>query len=377
MRIAINAISVKEGGGIVALEKLLAEFVRLKPEHEYYVIANHSVPFLPGTERDNVHRCQFGWAERNYLLGSLWYLLVLPPWLKSKHIDVLFSQTCYLPPWGPKRTALLVQDPTHFWDAPTARAGLPISDRVRAGLKKLWAHYSVHVADEVTVQTKALGGCVAKHIPSAGDRIKVIPHGPGYLDAPRSRPPRMLRAGDTFELTYVALYRDYKNFTILFRALKLLNGRGVPARLNLTLDRAKPEVQALEKQISEMGLSDQVVNLGQLDKGEVTRLYEKSHLFIFPSVCESFGFPQVEAMAFGLPILAADTPVNREVCGGAAAFFPANDAQALATLIDSLYRNPEALALASRLSAQRAGNFDWTRAAGETLGWMTNGRNHH
>jgi glycosyltransferase involved in cell wall biosynthesis len=374
MRIAINAISVREGGGSVAFEKLLAQFVRLKPEYEYYIVASRELPHFPCIEHASVHRCQFEWAERNYLFGSLWYLFVLPIWLKRNKIDVLFSQTSYLPLWGRVRSTILVQDPTNFWDIPSVNRGHSLPERLRAGIKKAWSHHSVRVADEVTVQTRALGGFVANQIPSAEGRIKVIPHGLGYLDKPCPRRLTAIRPGDTFEISYVALYRDYKNFDILLGALKLLKEMDVPARLHLTLDRSKTPVHALEEKARKLGIAESIVNHGQLDRSAVTRLYEKSHVLIFPSMCESFGFPQVEAMAFALPIIAADTPVSREVCGDAATFFPAEDDHALACLIQRFYTHPEELALASRLSAERAASFDWKKAAVETLVWMTNGR---
>jgi glycosyltransferase involved in cell wall biosynthesis len=377
MRIAINAISVKEGGGVVAFEKLLAQFVRIKPDYEYHVIANRALPHFPCIDHRSVHLHRFQWAEWNYLFGSLWYLLVLPSWLKRRRIDVLFSQTSYLPLWGRIRSTILVQDPTNFWDIPSVNHTHPLPERLRAAVKKAWAQYSVRVADEVTVQTKALGGFVTKQVPSAEGRVKVIPHGLGYLDKPCPRPPTAIRAGDTFEIAYVALYRDYKNFDILLSALKLLKEMAIPARLHLTLDHSKPPVQALEERARHMGIADRIVNHGQLDRAAVTKLYERSHVLIFPSMCESFGFPQVEAMAFALPIIAADTPVSREVCGDAAAFFPADDEKALASLIQRFYSHPEELALASRLSAQRAASFDWKKAARETLLWMTNGRGPH
>ena len=91
------------------------------------------------------------------------------------------------------------------------------------------------------------------------------------------------------------------------------------------------------------------------------------HVFVFPSVCESFGFPQVEAMASGLPILAADTPVNREICGQAAIYFAPEDDHALAAQLKRLYRNPAELAALSRSSARRGRDFDWTSAGKETL----------
>ncbi|SRR5579875_301481 len=378
MRIAINALTIREGGGLVALEKLLSEFIRLKPEYEYYLIASKALPRLHCLEHKTVHRCHFVWAERNFPMITLWYLAVLPAWLQRKRIDVLFSQTSYLPPLiGLKRAALLVQDATYFCRNPAWYPRLSTLDRVKFGLRRLWVHRSVAIADEVTVQTQALANLISGCIPSATDRIKVIPHGPGYLDKPCPRQIGRLQPSDIFEIVYVAFYRDHKNFATLIEAVKLLRSRGIPVRLHLTLDRSKPEVINLERQIDQLGVSDWIINHGQLSRSAVSELYENSHVFVFPSICESFGFPQVEAMAFGLPIIAADTPVNREVCGSAAAFFAPDNAELLALLIQRYYNHPEELSMASRRSAQRAAHFDWTKAGGETLGWMTNGRAAH
>jgi glycosyltransferase involved in cell wall biosynthesis len=376
MKIAINALTVREGGGLVALEKLLSQFVRLKPEYEYYIIASKALPRLRCMEHETVHRCHFVWAERNLPMLSLWYLAVLPAWLQRNRVDVLFSQTCYLPPLSLKRTALLVQDARYFYKTPAWSGPRSITERMAFKLRRLWVHRSVAAADEVTVQTQAVADLIGGCIPSASERIRVIPHGPGYLDKPCPRPIRHLNPSDTFEIVYVALYREHKNFTTLVEAVKLLRSWGIPVRLHLTLDRNKPEVIDLERQMQAMGVAEWIVNHGQLDRSAVTGLYENSHIFVFPSICESFGFPQVEAMAFGLPIIAADTRVNREVCGSAAVFFPPDDADALAHVVERFYCHPEELALASRRSAQRSFNFDWSKAGGETLGWMTNGKNH-
>jgi len=377
MRIAINAISVKEGGGIVALEKLLTQFVRLKPEYEYHLIANQAFPHLSCMEHESVRRYEFLWAERNLPMISLWYLTVLPAWLRRKRIDVLFSQTCFLPLTGRNRTALLVQDARYFCEAATWNDNLAWIERLKFKLRRLWVRRSVALADEVTVQTEALADLIGERIPSAIGRIKVIPHGLGYLDGPRPKRLAAIRSCGNFEMVYVALYRDYKNFTTLFRALKLLRDRGIPARLHLTLDPEKPEVKVLGEQIMNLGVTDWVINHGQLDRPAVSQLYENSHVFIFPSICESFGFPQVEAMGFGLPIIAADTAVNREVCGAAAVYFPPDSAKSLATTVERFYTHPEELTLASHLSVQRAASYDWRKAAGETLGWMTNGKGAH
>jgi glycosyltransferase involved in cell wall biosynthesis len=80
---------------------------------------------------------------------------------------------------------------------------------------------------------------------------------------------------------------------------------------------------------------------------------------VFPSFLESFGYPMVEAMASGLPVVAADTDVNREVLGEAAVYFdtfvPDRCARAILDLLAHADRQREA---ASR-GRERARQFSW------------------
>jgi len=70
--------------------------------------------------------------------------------------------------------------------------------------------------------------------------------------------------------------------------------------------------------------------LGLLNREQIRELYREANLFVFPSLCESFGHPLVEAMGHGLPIVAADAAVYREVCGTAALYFIPQDPRDLA-----------------------------------------------
>ena len=86
-----------------------------------------------------------------------------------------------------------------------------------------------------------------------------------------------------------------------------------------------------------------------------------------PSYAESFGHPMVEAMASGRPIVAADRPTHREMCGPAAVYFDTFDPVALA---GQLYRTLTDSALAERLARQgedRAQQFSWERHFSELL----------
>ena len=52
------------------------------------------------------------------------------------------------------------------------------------------------------------------------------------------------------------------------------------------------------------------------------QVYRACNIYVTPAYAESFAHPLVEAMASGLPVVAADTEVHREICQDAAIYFP-------------------------------------------------------
>ena len=74
-----------------------------------------------------------------------------------------------------------------------------------------------------------------------------------------------------------------------------------------------PERAALEKQIVEEGLSEYVMMAGGKPHDEIPLWMNACDLFVLPSLNESFGVVQIEAMACGRPVVATDTPGSREI----------------------------------------------------------------
>ena len=86
----------------------------------------------------------------------------------------------------------------------------------------------------------------------------------------------------------------------------------------------------------ELGVEDMWIESGYVQYEQLRSLYEVSDLFVFPSFTESFGHSLVESMASGLPVVAADMPVNREVCEEGATYFSKFDPEACAKKIQFL-----------------------------------------
>jgi len=109
--------------------------------------------------------------------------------------------------------------------------------------------------------------------------------------------------------------------------------------------------------------------MGRVPQGQMGALYRACDLMIYPSLCESFGFSMVEAMAYGLPIVAAGTPVNQEICKGGALYYPPLDSRAGAEAIMKAL-DPQNAGTIIAGGRERMGSFNWgwNRYAQEFIG---------
>ena len=82
---------------------------------------------------------------------------------------------------------------------------------------------------------------------------------------------------------------------------------------------------------------------------------------------ETSAHPLVEALATGLPVVASDLAVDREVCGDAAFYFDASDADELARSLVSTLQDAPGLAMKRQLGEQQVKLYDWSRTAANTL----------
>jgi 1,2-diacylglycerol 3-alpha-glucosyltransferase len=93
-----------------------------------------------------------------------------------------------------------------------------------------------------------------------------------------------------------------------------------------------PQRAALEARAAKLGVRERVHFTGMLDSSALPDLYASSDAFVFPSPTETQGLVLAEAMAAGLPVVAVDTPVNREVLAGCGWLVPPDPAAVSAAL---------------------------------------------
>ncbi|MEI7435314.1 MAG: glycosyltransferase family 1 protein [bacterium] len=169
-------------------------------------------------------------------------------------------------------------------------------------------------------------------------------------------------------LLYVGRADPYKNLPALVEAFALARRRA-PWPLQLTIlgtpDTRYPEATV---RATALGLGPDAIHwTGYCDAAATLAAYRAADLLVHPARHEGFGLPVVEAMATGLPVLANDIPVLREVAGDSAGFADANLPDLFAQAMLDLLHDHARLSALRAAGLLRAAAFTWRRAAMETL----------
>jgi glycosyltransferase involved in cell wall biosynthesis len=154
----------------------------------------------------------------------------------------------------------------------------------------------------------------------------------------------------------------YKNRMATLRTQRALVRRGEKTLLLLIGAALTAEEQTY---VEEHALHAHVRALGRVSWDALVGLYNLADVFLFPSWDEGFGYPPIEAMACGAPVVVSSIPVLLETTGGVALSAPPDDAGGLADRIQQILNDA---ALASRLRAEglrQAQRYSWTRYADE------------
>jgi glycosyltransferase involved in cell wall biosynthesis len=173
-------------------------------------------------------------------------------------------------------------------------------------------------------------------------------------------------------MVYSSLYAEHKNLRTVLLALGLLVEDGeTDFEFWTTADPNWPPARVTSTWQEDLALARHEtlrdrVHFVSPDRSDILRqLYQDCSLVLYPSLVESFGHPLLEALRASLPVLAADTPINREQAGDSALFFEGLNPDDLAEKIRLLWRDP---ALRTELANRaRSSSFSWETHVGHLL----------
>ncbi len=104
---------------------------------------------------------------------------------------------------------------------------------------------------------------------------------------------------------------------------------------------------------------------GFVEDGEVARIYQNAMCFVFPSLYEGFGMPPIEALAFGVPVLASDGASLPEILMDRAVYFENDQADSLKEKLLGLEKS--AKEMPDSLNDYQKAQYDFAVSAGKVL----------
>jgi alpha-1,3-rhamnosyl/mannosyltransferase len=180
-------------------------------------------------------------------------------------------------------------------------------------------------------------------------------------------PPCDLRWVKDGYFLYLGGYERRKGLDDLLAVYRHLHfGGQIPIPLVLVGERHFVS-EALENAIAVGQTEGSIIEAGYLTDPELAWMLQNARGLVYPSLYEGFGYPPLEAMAQGCPVLTTRVSSMPEVCGSAALYVTPGDRRELAEAILELNRNQ---ALRTELSAAgraRAAQFSWERSAAKYL----------
>ena len=164
-------------------------------------------------------------------------------------------------------------------------------------------------------------------------------------------------------ILFVSTIEPRKNLRVLLDAFERLKKRGaydgelvVVGRMGWKSDDLIPRLRSRD-----------VLHLDYLPPNELASVYRKAEIFVFPSIYEGFGFPLLEAMASGVPSIAARSSSLPEVGADAALYFDPSNARELEGAIEQLLKDRGLCEELIARGKRRVAEFRWDVTAEQTL----------
>jgi alpha-1,3-rhamnosyl/mannosyltransferase len=375
MRVAIDARYIRTTGSEIHPEggigrytyELIRNLIELDPGLELTLIApaQNRRPILHGSAAARVREIRYGAPPH-----TLRTLLALPRQIRLGDIDLFHSPFNVLPIGLPHRAVTTIHD--MMWiDDPKLAANFWPKRLVTGAYYRFAMTNAIRRSAHILTVSEASKRAICRRFPDKRDNVTVTYHGVGeeFVRMPTEAAERITQKfvppGTPFVLC-VGQGSPYKN-----------HARAIEAFVQAFADR--PQVKlvlvrrftrfdpTLRRYLAEKEMRDRLIVLPKIDEAELRALYSRALVLLFPSLCEGFGMPPLEAMACETPVVVSDREALAEICGEAALKVDPLSVRAIAAALRRITADGELRAELVARGRAHSRAFQWRHCAKATL----------
>jgi glycosyltransferase involved in cell wall biosynthesis len=344
---------------------LLSALPQADPESEYWLYTDHRRP-LP-VEAPNFRPYFVPVGAQSRLRNHLFTALALPLLAARHGLDVLHIPNTMPLVYRRRPTVVTIFDLTEF--------ALPqrVYGAGRHGYRRLVNRLAAHTADVVITTSANTKRDIVHYLGMAPGKVRVIYPG---VDHDRFRP-RVIGPARRAELAqryglpdryllHTGKIQPRKNLARVVRAFHQVRHAHPDVHLVLAGPRGWMD-RDVGLAIEELGLAEAIHFTGLVTEEDLPELYNVAEMLVFPSLYEGFGFPLVEAMACGTPVVTAATSSLGEIAADAALTVDPTSVEEIAAAIAACLRDGDLRQALRQKGLALAGRFTWPRCAAETV----------
>jgi len=353
----------------VLLHNLLRQMGRLAVEDDVTLITLKGKAFPPLFRHER--RLETRRLERPNRFNWIADQFLLPELVKKSGAELFFATdfNSYLVPTGNLRVVSMVYDLIPFV-FPEAMAAQPLSVKIgwRTNFKKLrYSQGLIAISEATKRDLVSLLGVAPEKIAVIHPGIDHTLFNPDNAGDGERRLEVLARYGiEGCFLLYVGDSEWRKN---LRRVLEALSGIDSDLRIVLAGKRALTDA-TLHGWVRELGLQERVVIPGYVPDADLPLLYGAAQAFVFPTLYEGFGFPVVQAMGCGCPVITSKVSSLPEVAGDAALLADPLSVAEIRKALELVSGDADLRQRMSSAGLRQASLFSWERCAAETLAFL-------
>ena len=305
----------------------------------------------------------------NAVLDFLWRQITLPRKISKENIDILYCPSFYTPYYSKTPVVAVIHD-IIFLHYPKEHGVFWNS------YLKFSTYIAVKKANKIITISEFSKKDILEKYKVSPIKIKVISNAVSQEFRVIKDDSLISKFRNKYSLKhkffmYAGAVSTHKNIPTLLKSFYLFKksrNNFEKEKFSLILsgsDKTPPEnIQILLKKYN---LEKDVIFIGFLPEDDLIMLYNTAEIFIFPSLYEGFGFPPLEAMACGCPVISSNATSLPEVLGSAGILVDPLDAEGIALNIENILSDQDLKNNLIEKGLNHVKNFSWDKAAEETL----------
>ncbi len=359
------------GGGLGRyVEQLVHELGQQNQKNRFVLFLKEATQVEKGDEGDKVEKGDEGDKVEKRIVPVHWYTLkeqlVMGRVIDREHLDLVHFPHWNVPLFLRTPFVVTIHDLILLEEPRSARATTrhPLVYALKYAAYKIILKNALSKSRAIIAVSQYTKSSILKFFPEIPEsKIFVIYE--GVTNLPKTPPDLPLPRGvDT--VLYIGNAYPHKNLDALLCAFSLFLKTHPDAKLVLA-GRDDVFYQRLQKDAAQLNLTDHIQFIPNPTDQDLAKLYRSATLFVFPSKCEGFGLPPLEAMSFNVPVVASNTSSLPEILGDAAVFFNPKDPQDIARAMEHVFDNPALQEELRKKGLECIKRYSWKNMAEQVL----------